>query len=140
MKKALAGARFLQLQICFEPDRLDAFLQAAHAAGVSERAAILPSVILVRSASALRFIDANVPGITIPAETIARVEAADDQQLACEDVAYELARRALAAPGVAGLHLISFRRDAGIAALCRRLGIPTRNERETHGYRHLLEH
>ena len=38
-------------------------------------------------------------------------------------------------PGVAGLHLISFRREAGIARLCERLGIPTRRERETSGYR-----
>ena len=37
-------------------------------------------------------------------------------------------------PGVAGLHLISFRREAGIARLCRRLGIPPRAERETSGH------
>ena len=138
LKKVQAGARFLQLQICFEPERLGAFLAGAHALGVHEHAAILPSVILVRSASALRFIDANVPGISVPAETIARVEEADDQLAACEDVAYELAQRALAGPGVGGLHLISFRRDAAIAALCQRLGIPTRNERESRGDHHLL--
>ena len=28
-KKALAGARFLQLQLCFEPERLEAFMAAA---------------------------------------------------------------------------------------------------------------
>jgi len=33
-----------------------------------------------------------------------------------------------------GLHFISFRKDAGIAKLCGRLGIPSRIERESNGY------
>ena len=41
---------------------------------------------------------------------------------------------ALSQPGVAGLHFISFRKDAGIAKLCTRLGIPPRVERESNGY------
>ena len=42
---------------------------------------------------------------------------------------------ALEQPGVAGLHFISFRKDAGIAKLCTRLGIPAEGpERETNGY------
>jgi hypothetical protein len=76
-----------------------------------------------------------VPGITVPAETIARVEAAPDPEKECFEVACELAEHARSLPGVAGLHLISFRREAGIAALCRRLAIPTREEREMSGYR-----
>ena len=46
----------------------------------------------------------------------------------------ELATHALSQPGVDGLHFISFRKDAGIAKLCTRLGIPPRVERETNGY------
>jgi len=75
-----------------------------------------------------------VPGVEVPAEVIARAEAAADQQEECFDIAYEQARHALSLPGVAGLHLISFRKDAGIAKLCTRLGIPPRIERETNGY------
>ena len=134
LKKVLAGARFLQLQICFEPHRLEEFMAAAVRIGVTERAAVLPSITILRSARALRFIDERVPGISVPAEVIARVAAADDQQEACFDLAYDLARHAMAQPGVRGLHLISFRKDAGIAALCRRLGIPTHAERVQHGY------
>ena len=44
-------------------------------------------------------------------------------------------QQARSLPGVAGLHLISFRREAGIARLCERLGIPPRAERETSGHR-----
>jgi methylenetetrahydrofolate reductase (NADPH) len=123
LKKVRAGARFLQLQICFEPHLLEEFMAAAVRLGVTERAAILPSITILRSA-----------GISVPAAIISRVEAADDQQEACFDVAYELAAHAMAQPGVRGLHFISFRKDAGIAALCRRLGIPTHAERVEHGY------
>jgi methylenetetrahydrofolate reductase (NADPH) len=135
LKKVLAGARFLQLQICFAPHLLEEFMAEAVRLGVTERAAILPSITILRSARALRFIDEKVPGISVPSHIIQRVEAASDQQEACFDVAYELAQHALEQPGVRGLHFISFRKDAGIAALCRRLGIPTHAERVEHGYR-----
>jgi methylenetetrahydrofolate reductase (NADH) len=134
LKKARAGARFLQLQICFAPRLLEDFMAEAVRLGVTERASILPSITILRSARALRFIDEKVPGISVPPGAIARVEAAADQQEACFDLAYELARHAMAQPGVRGLHFISFRKDAGIAALCRRLGIPTHAERVQHGY------
>ena len=82
------------------------------------------------TAGALRFIDAKVSGIEVPAAVIERVEAAADQQAACFELAYELASHALSLPGVAGLHFISFRKDAGIAKLCTQLGLEPRIERE----------
>jgi len=135
LKKAEAGARFLQLQICFEPRLLEEFTAEAARIGLTDRVAILPSITILRSARALRFIDEKVPGISVPAAIIDRVEAASDQQEACFDIAYELASHAMGQAGVRGLHFISFRKDAGIAALCRRLGIPTHAERVEHGYR-----
>ena len=132
-KKARAGARFLQLQVAFDLEPLRAFMAGAAATGLAEQVAILPSICLVRSPSALRFIDAKVPGISVPAALIERCESAADPEAECFDVACELADEARAIPGVRGLHLISFRREAGIARLCSRLGIPTRHERETVG-------
>ena len=100
------------------------------------RARSCPSICLVRSPSALRFIDERVPGITVPAETIERCERAADPEAECFEVALRARRRTRArCPASRGLHLISFRREAGIARLCRRLGIPTREERETSGNR-----
>jgi methylenetetrahydrofolate reductase (NADPH) len=136
LKKVRAGARFFQLQLCFERERLERFMAAAVASGLAAEAALLPSICLVRSPSALRFVDEKVPGITVPHELIERCERAADPEEACFELGVELAAHALAQPGVAGLHLISFRREAGIARLCRRLGIPTRVERESSGYRH----
>jgi hypothetical protein len=82
----------------------------------------------------MRFVATRVPGVHVPPETVARVERAEDAEAECFEIAYELASHALDQPGVAGLHFISFRKDAGIAKLCTRLGIPPRTERETHGH------
>ena len=136
LKKVRAGARFLQLQICFDKERVERFMSAAVQSGLAAQAALIPSICLVRSPSALRFVDEKVPGITVPHELIERCERADDPEEACFQLGAEFAAHALAQPGVRGLHLISFRREAGIARLCRQLGIPIREERETSGYRH----
>jgi methylenetetrahydrofolate reductase (NADPH) len=135
LKKARAGAQFLQLQVSFRPEQLAAFMADAVAKGLDERCALLPSICLVRSPTALRYIDERVPGIEVPAPLIERCERSPDPEAECFEVASELAEHARSLPGVAGLHLISFRREAGIARLCQRLGIPKRAERETSGYR-----
>jgi methylenetetrahydrofolate reductase (NADPH) len=134
-KKVRAGARFFQLQVSFDLAPLTRFMLDAVLSGLARDAAILPSICLVRSPAALRFMDEKVPGISVPDEVIERCERAADPEAECFEVAFELAQHARSLPGVAGLHLISFRREAGIARLCERLGIPTRAERETSGYR-----
>jgi methylenetetrahydrofolate reductase (NADPH) len=136
-KKAQAGARFMQLQICYRPELLERFMRAAHDTGLSERLALIPSICILRSVGGMRFVATRVPGIDVPPETVRRVERAPDAELECYEIAYELASHALAQPGVAGLHFISFRRDAGIAKLCTRLGIPggrDTTERDSNGH------
>jgi methylenetetrahydrofolate reductase (NADPH) len=135
LKKVRAGARFLQLQVGFRPEQLEAFMTEAAAKGLSEQCRLLPSICLVRSPNALRYIDEHVPGIEVPAALIERCESAADPEAECFEVSVELAEHARSLPGVAGLHLISFRREAGIVRLCQRLGIPPRAKRETSGYR-----
>ncbi len=132
--KALAGARFLQLQICYRPEVLERFMVAAHDTGLSARCAMIPSICILRTVGGMRFVATRVPGIDVPPEVVRRVEQASDPEVECFDIAYEQAVHALSQPGVAGLHFISFRKDAGIAKLCARLGIPPRVEREAHGY------
>jgi methylenetetrahydrofolate reductase (NADPH) len=134
-KKALAGARFLQLQICFHPDRLEAFVQDLERSGLTDDVALLQTVILVRGARVLRFMEEKVAGIAVPAETIARVEHAADSAEEAYQVALEQARHALALPGIRGLHLTDFRHDGSLSRLCRELGIPTSEERRTDAYR-----
>jgi methylenetetrahydrofolate reductase (NADPH) len=134
-KKARAGARFLQLQVLFDLAPLERFMAEAVASGLAEQVAILPSICLVRTAKSLRYIDEHVPGISVPPQVIERVERATDPEAECFEIGCEFADAARRIPGVRGLHLISFRKEAGIARLCSRLGIPTREERELGGDR-----
>ena len=122
--KVEAGARFLQLQLGFVQSHLEGFMEAAAAAGLGrERVALMPSISILRSARGLRFLDEKVPGVDVPPEVITRVEQSSDPERECFELAVELAEHALSVPGVAGLHLISFRPDSAIGALCERVGI-----------------
>lgn len=126
LAKAAAGARFLQLQICYEPDRLAEFTRLASRAGLTRRAALLPTICLVRGPRALRYMDAHVPGISVPAEVITRLESAPNPETAAYDLALTQSRHALSQPGVRGLHLIDFRRDDAIPRLLTDLALTSR--------------
>ncbi|WP_017594275.1 methylenetetrahydrofolate reductase [Nocardiopsis potens] len=124
LKKAAAGARFLQLQICYRAEHLEAFCSLAAASGLTRRTALLPTIALVKGARALRFMNDHVPGIAVPDEVVDRVEGASDQGEAAYLLALEQARHALAQPGVRGLHLADFRHDSSVARLAADLGLP----------------
>jgi methylenetetrahydrofolate reductase (NADPH) len=130
LSKAAAGARFLQLQICYEPDLLAEFATLAARAGLPRKAALLPTICLVRGARALRFMNANVPGISVPDAVIERVERSADPNAAAYDLALEQARHALAQPGVRGLHLTDFRHDGSVGRLVTDLALTARAEHD----------
>ncbi|MDA8370500.1 MAG: methylenetetrahydrofolate reductase [Nocardiopsaceae bacterium] len=124
LKKAAAGARFLQLQICYHPDRLAEFAELARDSGLTPRVALLPTIALLKGSRALRYMTANVPGIHIPEPVIERVENAADPGEAAYRLALEQAEHALSLPGVRGLHIADFRHDDTIARLRSDLGLP----------------
>lgn len=126
LKKAEAGARFLQLQIGYYPERLEAFVRGCVEAGLTSTTALIPTVVLTKSAKALSFMDKSVPGISIPADMIARVAGAGDKDAIAEEsyqLTLELSRHALSLPGVSGIHLTDFRHDGSLERLVRDLGI-----------------
>jgi methylenetetrahydrofolate reductase (NADPH) len=133
-KKVEAGARFLQLQICYYPERLAAFVETLGDRGIATHAALLPTIVLVKGARGLSFMDRGVPGISVPPETLARVEHAADPAEEAYRLALEQARHALGLPGVRGLHLTDFRHDGSISRLCRDLGLSSKEER-AHAHR-----
>ena len=137
-KKILAGARYLQLQICYHPERLEAFVGALHERGLTERCAILPTVVAVKGAGPLRFMDSSVPGISIPAETISRVADAEEPAEEAYRLVLEQSQHALSLPGVSGLQLTDFRKDGTMARLCNDLGVKPRTERESNAHDRVL--
>jgi methylenetetrahydrofolate reductase (NADPH) len=136
VKKSENGARVLQLQIGYHPDRLENFVSGCVAAGITERTALLPTICLVKTARALSFMDANVPGIAVPADVIARVADAEDPREAAYQLALEQARHALSLSGVAGIHLADFRHDGSVARLIGELGLGSHSNEEQQQHAH----
>ncbi len=109
LKKHRAGAKFLQLQICYHPDRLEAFCKGV--AEVAPDLKLIPTLVLVKGAKGLGFMNDKVPGIDVPANTLARVQSASNQSEEVYKLTLELAKHALSLPGVRGLHITDFRHD-----------------------------
>lgn len=120
IKKQRAGARWLQLQLCFHKDRLENFCKGVAAHGTN--LPLFPNVILFKSAKSMQFMTDNVRGVNIPQEMIDRVANSSDQAEAAYQLTLELAKHALAQPSVRGLHVTDFRHDDSLDRLMSDLG------------------
>ena len=124
-RRPTPAPRFLQLQICYRPELLERFIAGVHAArrhrALRDAAVDLPGAQRdARCASST----STSPGSRCPPEVIARVEAAGDQERSASRSPASRPATRCRCPASPGMHLISFRKDAGIAKLCERLGIP----------------
>ena len=120
LKKHRAGAQFLQLQICYHPDRLEAFCKGV--AQVAPDLKLIPTVVLMKGARGLAFMNDKVPGIDVPADTLSRVQNASDPSVEVNKLTLELAQHALSLPGVRGLHVTDFRHDETLDTFMSDLG------------------
>lgn len=123
VKKLQAGARFFQLQICFHPDRLEAYMAEVQRQGLTDAAAFLPTVCLIKGARAMHFMRDHVPGIDVPDSAIREVDSAPDQREAAYQFVLRQAQHALSLPGVRGIHIADFRHDESVGRLVTDLGI-----------------
>ena len=121
-KKVAAGARFLQLQISYHPDRLEKFCQGVVAAGLDRHVALLPTIVLIKGVRPLKFMNEKVPGISVPQDVIDRIEKASDQAEEAYQQTLEFSKHALSLPGVRGLHVTDFRHDDTLDRLMTDLG------------------
>lgn len=129
LKKHRAGAKYLQLQICYHADRLKAFCEGV--AEVVPDLHLLPTIVLLKGARQLNFMNEKVPGIDVPKAIIERVENSSDQLEAAYQLALEQARQALALPRVRGLHIADFRHDDTLVRLMKDLGRTARQIDQT---------
>ena len=121
-KKVAAGAKFLQLQISYHPDRLEKFCQGVVAAGLDRHVALLPTIVLIKGVRPLKFMNEKVPGISVPQAVIDRIEKATDQAEEAYQQTLEFSKHALSLPGVRGLHVTDFRHDDTLDRLMTDLG------------------
>ncbi len=120
LKKHRAGARYLQLQICYHADRLEGFCQGV--AKIAPALHLIPTIVLLKGAKQLHFMNDKVPGIDVPSHIIERVEHGSDQLESAYQLALDQSVHALSQPGVRGLHIADFRHDDTLVRLMKDLG------------------
>ncbi len=104
-KKVDAGADFIQTQAVYDIKRFSEALRRAEDMGLTERTAILPGIIVPRSAGMLKYMNANVPGIEVPDEMIKRMKDAKDPKSEGIEITLELIDAVKNMSGIKGVHL-----------------------------------
>jgi len=116
LKKARAGADFVQTQCIFDLGRFRRFMALARDEGVTERLFLLAGIMPVRSPRALEALR-RIPGIHVPDALVRRLSEAEDKEAEGQRIARELLEEVRRVPGVAGVHLMAPSWEAAIPAL-----------------------
>ena len=88
--------------------------------GLDERVYILAGVGPLASAKAARWIRSNVPGIHVPESVIDRLESGEKPAEEGKRLCIELIQQIT---GVAGIHVMSYRREHLFSAIVRESGV-----------------
>jgi len=102
-KKVKAGARFFQTQAFYDPKVFEVFMKEASQFGVP----VLAGIVIIKSAGMARYMNANVPGVSVPDSTIKRLAKAPRKERA--GVAIELMVELIKEikPMCQGLHIMA---------------------------------
>jgi methylenetetrahydrofolate reductase (NADPH) len=119
-----AGADFVVTQIVYDADRLAGWADGMRARGLFERTKVIVGATPLRSAKQARFMDEKLPGVSVPASTIAALDAAGEGAAAVGlDLAVELVGTIRTIPGVAGIHVMAMGHDEVTRELVERAGL-----------------
>ena len=122
-KKVAAGADFVQTQAVYDIPRFTEAMRRVVDMGLTERVAILPGIILPRSAAMLRYMNASVPGVRVPEALIQRMSSASDPKEEGFKIAVELIHAVRQIPGVKGVHLQAIEAEHLLPQLAERAGL-----------------
>jgi methylenetetrahydrofolate reductase (NADPH) len=103
--KTNAGAQFFQSQAVYHPEKFRSFMQTVRKFKVK----VLAGILLLRSAKMAEFLNANIPGVSVPDEMIAELRAAGPPHEL--DAGVEIAVRTIKAvrPYCDGVHIMAIR-------------------------------
>lgn len=124
-KKVEAGAEFIQTNYIFDIPLFEAFMARVRDLGLDRRVFILPGVGPLASAKAARWMRANVPGIHIPDAVIDRLEKAAKPADEGKRLCIELIQRIREIKGVAGIHVMAYRREHQVSEIIAESGVLT---------------
>jgi len=120
-KKINAGAQFLQTNLVFDPDMLDPWLGHLDKEGLLDRVYILVGISPLRSMNLARYLNDNIPGVTIPGAVMKRLADAGDRfQEESIAITVENIKRLREKHGVSGVHLMPMGWEAAIPQIMER--------------------
>lgn len=122
-KKVEAGAEFIQTNYIYDLPRFEKFMARVRDLGLDKKVFILPGVGPLASVKAARWMRSKVPGIHIPDSVIERMEKAEKPGEEGKRICIELIQQIKEIAGVAGIHIMAYRREHLVAEIVREAGI-----------------
>jgi methylenetetrahydrofolate reductase (NADPH) len=107
LRKADAGAGFLQTQFCFDLDVARQYAGRLLADGITDRLGVIIGVGPIRSVRSAVWMNENLFGVHVPDQIIARLEGAQDAAAEGRRICAELIAGLREIPGVAGAHIMA---------------------------------
>jgi methylenetetrahydrofolate reductase (NADPH) len=105
--KIAAGARFAQMQFCFDPDLARRYFARLKETGITEQLDFLVGIGPLLSVRQARYMRDHLFGVSIPDTIIARLEAARDERAEGLAICAELVAGLTSIEGVAGVHFMA---------------------------------
>jgi methylenetetrahydrofolate reductase (NADH) len=140
-KKVAAGADFIQTQGIFDVAEFAEVMKKVRARGLHEKTAIMAGIIVPKNRGMLRYMNANVAGVSVPDEMIKRfpvikkaMEPARKKELRAatkqlaKDITVELIEQCREIEGVAGVHIQAIEWEAAIGDIVKAAGLHPRPE------------
>ncbi|MCS3904074.1 5,10-methylenetetrahydrofolate reductase [Methylohalomonas lacus] len=122
-KKIDAGAQFIQTQYCYDLPMLEDFMAQVRARELHRRAYILVGVGVPSSAQSARWMREHIPGLHIPDSIIERLERAGEPRDEGARICVETLQALRDIEGVAGAHIMAYKREADVAGIIDRSGV-----------------
>ncbi len=110
--KVKAGAQFFQTQAIYHPEVFAGFMKQVRPFNVK----VLAGILLLRNAKMAEFMNANIPGMSVPSEMIDELKSAGDK---AEDVGVDIAVRTIKAvrPYCDGVHIMAIKATHRLAEI-----------------------
>ena len=99
-KKIQAGAKFIQTQSIFEPEKFRQFMEKVKHINVP----IFAGIIILKSVGMARFMNKNVAGVSVPEEMIKEMKASKDKKATGVAIAARIIREIK--PHCQGVHIM----------------------------------
>jgi 5,10-methylenetetrahydrofolate reductase len=103
--KVKAGAQFFQTQAIYHPEQFASFMKTVRPFKVK----VLAGILVLRNAKMAEFMNAHIPGVSVPQEMIDELKAAGPER--AEDVGVDIAVRTIKAvqPHCDGVHIMAIK-------------------------------